>query len=202
LQENPGGVRKHEGETDPLVEVSDEDAGLRKGVDHGRKRSGTAGSQSTTNSLSSRGDLIPSDEEADAVPLDDEFAMILARRTTNAASEDQSSGKASSKRPNVSRASTRTTSSKSAKSRKSSSKKSDEPSEPAVIEQVDVPAIVDLHKEEDQVHLEQEMDVEQKGNAAQELATDRGLASSGLRVHISSKAIANRADRTTIDTEI
>jgi hypothetical protein len=201
LQENPGGVRKHEGETDPLVEVSDEDAGLRKGVDHGRKRSGTAGSRSTTNSLSSRGDLIPSDEEEDAVPLDDEFAMILARRTTNATSEDQNSGKASSKQPDVSRASTRTASSKSAKSRTSSSKKSDEPPEPTAMEQVDVPAIVDLHKE-DQVRLEQETDVERKRNAAQELATDRGLASPGSRVHIPSRTTTIRADRTTIDTEI
>jgi hypothetical protein len=193
LQENPGGVRKREGETDALVEASDEDIGLRKGANHGRKRSGTAGSRSTTNSLSSRGDLIPSDEEEDAVPLDDEFAVMLARRTPNATSEDQSSGKASSKRPDLSRASTRTVSSKSTKSRRSSSKKSDGLSEPTVVEQVEAPAIVDLHKEEDQVRLEQEMDAERKRKAAQKLATDRGLASPGSRVRIPSKSMTIRA---------
>jgi hypothetical protein len=189
LQENPGGGRKHEGEADPLIEASDEDDGVGKKAKHGRKRSGTAGSRSTTNSLSSRGDLIPSDEEDDAVPLDDEFAMILARRTTNVTSEDQSSGKASSKRPGVSRASTRTVSSKSTKSRRSSLKKSVEPTEQAVVEQVEAPTIVDLDKEEEQARVEQEMEVEQKRKAAQKLATDRGLASPGLKVPTTSNLV-------------
>lgn len=49
-----------------------------------RTRSSTQSSHDTaTNSLSSRGDLLPSDEE-DAVPLDDEFASTLVRRDTTA----------------------------------------------------------------------------------------------------------------------
>ena len=47
-----------------------------------RARSGTTGSADTRDSYSSRGDLWPSDEEADAIPLDDEFAMVLERRLT------------------------------------------------------------------------------------------------------------------------
>ena len=186
LQENPGGLRKYEGEADPLIEASDEDNGPETKAKHGRKRSGTSASRSTTNSLSSRGDLIPSDEEDDAVPLDEEFAMMLARRTTNAGSEDQSSGKASSKRPDVSRASTRTVSSKSTKSRRSSSKKSVDPIEQAVVEEVAAPSIGDLDKEEEQARLEQEMEVEQKRKAAQKLAADRGLVSPVSKVHSTS----------------
>ena len=182
LQENPGGSRKHEGETDPLIEASDEDEGLARRAKHGRKRSATSASRSTTNSLSSRGDLIPSDDEDDAVPLDDEFAMLLARRTTNTASEDQSSGKASSKRPGVSRASTRTVSSKSTKSRTSSSRKSVETTEAVPVEQVETPSFVDVNKEEELARVEQEMEVEQKREAAQKLATERGLASPGSKV--------------------
>jgi hypothetical protein len=187
LQENPGGARKQKNETDPLIEASDEDDGGGKKAKHRRKRSGTSGSRSTLNSLSSRGDLIPSDEEADAVPLDDEFAMMLARRTTNTGSEDQNSGRVSSKRPGPSRASTRTVSSKSTKSRRSSSKKSAEPTEPAVLEQIEAPTIVDLNKEEEQACVEQELEVERKREAAQKLAADRGLASPDLKVHIASK---------------
>ena len=184
LQENPGRARKLENETDPLIEASDEDDGAGKKAKHRRKRSGTSGSRSTTTSLSSRGDLIPSDEEADAVPLDDEFAMMLAKRTTNTGSEEQNSGRASSKRPGPSRASTRTVSSKSTKSRRSSSKKSAEPTEPAVVEQVEAPTIVDLDKEEEQACVEQELEVERKREAAQKLAADCGFASLSLKVHI------------------
>ncbi|ERS95758.1 hypothetical protein HMPREF1624_07833 [Sporothrix schenckii ATCC 58251] len=44
-----------------------------------RQRSGTTSSGDTSNSIRSRGDLFPSDEEddEDAVPLDDEFAVAL-----------------------------------------------------------------------------------------------------------------------------
>ncbi len=184
LQENPGGVRIRDiAATESLIEASDEsDSNERRTGGHGRKRSGTTGSRSTTNSLSSRGDLIPSDEEDDAVPLDDEFdTMILAKRTTN--SEDHSSGRGSSKRPGASR---RTTSSRSTKSgtqsRRSSSKKSIEPVDPSVTEQVEPPSIVDLTKEEERIRAEQEMEVEQKRQATQKLAAERGLASPGSKV--------------------
>ena len=195
LQENPGGARKDEGEADPLIEASDEDDGLGKRIKHGRKRSGTSASRSTSNSLSSRGDLIPSDEEDDAVPLDEEFAVMLARRTTNTGSEDQSSGRGSSKRPGVSPASTRTVSSKSTKSQRSKSKKSVEPTEPALVEQVQAPTIVDLNKEEEQAGVEQEMEVEQKREAAQKLATEHGLASPGSKVHVVSNLLLSGLTR-------
>jgi hypothetical protein len=58
---------------------------------HGRKRSSTSVSQATHTSLSSRGDLFPSDDEADAVPLDDEFATALERRTTGSGGRRRSS---------------------------------------------------------------------------------------------------------------
>lgn len=48
-----------------------------------RVRSATQGSTRTNDSLSSRGDIFPSDDEMDdAVPIDDEFALALERRTT------------------------------------------------------------------------------------------------------------------------
>lgn len=59
----------------------------------GRKRSATTGSGVTADSFSSRGDIFPSDDEDDAVPLDDEFAVVLERRTTNSVKDDASSGK-------------------------------------------------------------------------------------------------------------
>ena len=188
LRENPGGIRVRDHEADPLIEASDDEARIGRAGKHGRNRSGTAASRSTNNSLSSRGDLIPSDEEDDAVALDDEFAINLGRRTTNTGSEDQSSGRGSSKRPGASRASTTTTSSKSIKtnkSRRSSSKKSLEPIKASVDEGVDPPTIVDLRKEEEQVRIEQEMDVEQKREAAQKLAEDKGLSSPGMQTPVS-----------------
>ena len=106
-------------EAEPLlggVEAEGADAadallGAEEAQGKGRGRSGTVESRSTTNSLSSRGDLFPSDDEADAVPLDDEFAMALERRTT-AASDELSSGKKGGKSPGGSRSSTKTGSSR------------------------------------------------------------------------------------------
>lgn len=57
-----------------------------------RKRSGTSASHATTTSLSSRGDLFPSEDEDDAIPLDDEFATALERRTTSSNGRRRSSG--------------------------------------------------------------------------------------------------------------
>ena len=54
-----------------------------------RNRAGTTSSRSTQNSLSSRGDLFPSeDEAADAVPLDDSFALSFARRSSDSGEHD------------------------------------------------------------------------------------------------------------------
>ena len=114
LQENLGGIKPIGLKEDAVAEVCEDEGPAMKA--HGRNRSGTNASRSTLNSLSSRGDLIPSDEEADAVPLDDEFAVALERRVTTTTSEDQSSGRSrSSKVPRASRTSTRTLSSMSTK---------------------------------------------------------------------------------------
>ena len=108
LQENVGkGAR----EAEPLMEESEESITSKRRGRHGRNRSGTANSRSTTNSLSSRGDLFPSEDEDDAVPLDDEFAMVLGRRNTGTASDDRSSKK-SKRRPATSPVSTKTVSSR------------------------------------------------------------------------------------------
>ena len=166
LQENPGGLRIRDVESDPLIEEDPSETILQ------RPRSGTVGSRETQGSLSSRGDLIPSDEEEDAIALDDEFALALSRRITN---DGGSSGK-SSKRPRVSRASTRTISSKSTrsgrKSRRSSSKKSVEPMSPLSAEP---PSMIELGREEDKVRIEEELEVEQKRRAAQRAAMEQGL---------------------------
>ena len=188
LQENPGGLRIRDVEAEPLIEASDDDNDdgqiRRKG--HGRQRSETNASRSTTNSLSSRGDLIPSDEEDDAVPLGDEFSMALERRTTNAANEDRSSGKTgSTRRPDASRRSMRTASSKSSKS----TSKSRTPrvkhlpvAESTEPEEVLAPILADLKKEEDQVRTQEEEEVERKRDAAKKLAAARGLSSSDSQV--------------------
>ena len=177
-------------EVQPLIEEPEEDEGTwRRG--HGRQRSGTATSRSTTNSLSSRGDLIMSDEDEyeDAQPLDDSFAVMLSRRNTNQGStEDQSSGKTRSpggKRPGVSRnVSTRTVSSKSSKgqsgksSQRSASSKSLVVPPPNMIEEPpEPPTIADLRREEEDIAQEEELEVQQKREAAQRLALDRGLSS-------------------------
>lgn len=195
LQENPGGLRIRDVEEEPLVESEGEneiDTGKRKG--HGRQRSATSASRSTVTSHSSRGDLILSDEEDDAVPLDDEFAMILTRRTTTNELEEQSSGKSSGgKRPHPSRGSTRTVSSMSSKSanrsRRSSAKRSGEqtPERRIAMEEeflVKPASLDELRKEEERARSEQEMEVEKKREAAQKLAVDRGLVSPTPKVSL------------------
>jgi hypothetical protein len=180
LQENPGGLKKLGVEEEPLLEGHDE-SDHEVLVTPGRQRSATAASRSTTNSLSSRGDLIPSDEEADAVPLDDEFAVNLERRNTSTTSEDHGSGRSqSSRKPRISRTSTRTLSSLSTKdsngARRVSSIKS--PKEVEQIPAPSVPSLTELQKEEEQAKIEQESELAKKQEIAQKLAVERGLNAS------------------------
>ena len=96
LQDVAGESRKSSDEaaTSALLDSEDEEDyhEQRTQRNHKRNRSATANSQSTMNSLSSRGDLFPSeDEAADAVPLDDEFAISLTRHSTS--NDDFSSGR-------------------------------------------------------------------------------------------------------------
>lgn len=165
LQDVGEGSRKTRihGEDEPLISESESGDEGRKG--HGRKRSGTVGSRETTNSLSSRGDLFPSEDEDDAVPLGDEFAMVLARRTTQGTmSDDNSRGKSKA-------ASARTRSSKSlaslqTKKRRPSDERAEEP---------EISSMTDLKTEEDRIKVEEEGSIIRKREAAKRLAAERGL---------------------------
>lgn len=174
LQENVG---RRGQEAEPLIEER-----------RGRGRSGTTGSRSTTNSLSSRGDLFPSDDEDDAVPIDDEFAMQLGRRTT-ATSDENSSRKKGGKRPEGSRASTKTASSRDTRNmrgRRDTSGSSGRRSglvETAAEEEV--ASLTDLKHEEARVQAEEEAQVERRRKAAWRLASERGLSDAEDEINVS-----------------
>ncbi len=194
LQERPGMGRARQVEAEPLIEEADEsgeEARLRK---HRRKRSATSVSQSTNHSLSSRGDLFPSEDEDDAVPLDDEFAMVLERRNTGTTLDDHGSGKKSSgKRVAVSKASTKTTSSQDTRStgkREQDSRASaDQAADLPRTTTPTVPSMVDLKREEERVHREEEEEIEKNREAAQRLASERGLSSAEIESKVSSNPL-------------
>ncbi|CAG8904702.1 unnamed protein product [Penicillium egyptiacum] len=173
LQEHPG-ARRYEHEDEPLMEAMD-DEGPPSPTPNGRNRSATQSSRGTENSLSSRGDLFPSDEEEDAVPLDDEFALAFGRRGTGLESDDQSgpryeikSGSASSLGGDSSR--------KTKRKKKRSPKRS--PSYNDTV-QGDAPSLADLKSEEQRAALEEEAAIARRRLAAQELALSRGLDTGG-----------------------
>jgi hypothetical protein len=180
LQEHPGARRDTAAailEEEPLIEDSDEDFEPARDRKHKRNRSDTATSGHTTDSLSSRGDIFPSEDEDDAIPLDDEFAMALERRTTGSGDGD-SSGRSRArpaKGKSNSRLSIRTVSSKSIRSseRRPSALKRAEPLSTAI------PTLVDLKVEEERARIEEEEAVEKKREAAKRLALHRGLSFSG-----------------------
>ena len=204
LQERPGAVKKFPGmEANPLLEESEDDGIAQKKRKHGRTRRGTAGSGGTTDSFSSRGDIFPSEDEDDAVPLDDEFAMVLERRTTNSGLEDTSSGKTrSGKRPKPgSRKSTGTMSSRSTRQSYRSSRAASKspPRTPGngVIdtEARTVPSLTELKQEEEQARLEEEVGIARRREAAQRLALRRGLSISETDVpEVSSPSVEQKHD--------
>ncbi|OCL06254.1 hypothetical protein AOQ84DRAFT_321711 [Glonium stellatum] len=177
LTEHPGASRRADLEEQPLIEDSGEEevrGGRRKGQK--RNRSHTTGSGHTTDSLSSRGDIFPSEDEDDAVPLDDEFTMVLERRATGQGADDTSSGKTrSGKRSAGSRMSARTASSRSTheSGRKSRGDSQAKRSESAIEA---VPTLSDLKHEEERVQQEEEAEVERKRYEARQLAMKRGLS--------------------------
>ena len=157
-----------------------------------RNRSATNGSTTTTNSLSSRGDLFPSEDEDDAVPLDDEFAVALERRS---ASDETGSGKSRARRSTMSRTTTSSSRAKrkrrreSARSRETASevgsgdkgsghRASDAESARAALEE-GLPTMEDLKREEEAVRREEEGEVERKRREATRVAMKRGLSSEG-----------------------
>lgn len=176
LQENIGRGSR---EAEPLIDASGDSGQETRRGRHARNRSGTANSRSTTNSLSSRGDLLPSEDEDDAVPLDDEFAMVLERRNTGATSDDRSSKKSSTK-PARSRTSTKTVSPKdtknSRKKRRSTSVSSGKVPNVTRPTEADAPSMIDLKHEEEQACREEEAEIRTKRELAQQLALERGLS--------------------------
>lgn len=176
LQEQPSATALGRDETEPLIEESEDDDRVTNIRKHRRQRSDTENSRSTTNSLSSRGDLIMGDEEEDAQPLDDEFAVMLTRTNTGG-----------SRRPGLSsRKSARTASSKSSKSlatQRSNSSKSLQPiiaSPTLESTQAEPPSLSALRAEEEHLRREQELEIAQKREAAIHVAKQRGLSADTL----------------------
>ncbi|KAM5433831.1 hypothetical protein MferCBS31731_006971 [Microsporum ferrugineum] len=203
LQDNPGGLKRDAPEHAPLLEASDESDHASGGnkdnsqhykpETHPRKRRGTQSSNATSNSLSSRGDLIHSDEEEDAVPLDDEFnIMALGRRGGSIGGDDSvfsapRSVSGSIKETPSSRASNTSKKTKGKrrkrdrdlKRRRTMSKSSCSTSEldtSILVEPAtDGAALADLKREEEAARLEEEKAIERKRLAAQDLARQKGL---------------------------
>jgi hypothetical protein len=169
-----------EGESE---EDGEEDGEGGKG--HRRQRSSTTSSGATSDSFRSRGDLFPSDGEDDAIPLPDEFAMVLERRGTNSNVDDKSSGRTKSskgKRPAGLRSLSRTLSRTAQSSQsmltlagvRTNSEASNSPGgqSPGI---KNVPSLADLEHEEERIRLEEDGEVERKRQAAANLAVERGL---------------------------
>lgn len=168
-------------EAEPLLEDGEGVEEIRKGMQP-RGRSDTAGSGSASDSIRSRADLFPSEDEDDAVPLDDEFAMVLERRTTGSGGDDQSSAKRQGRLSSGSRTSTKTESSEDTRRSgepKRSSASAGMPSGAAMTEDSGIPTLDDLKGEEDAVRKEEEEDLERKRRAAMRLASKRGLSADG-----------------------
>ncbi|KAJ5373897.1 hypothetical protein N7517_005903 [Penicillium concentricum] len=172
LQEHPG-ARRYAHEDEPLMEAVDDDGEQFSPTPNRRNRSATQSSRGTDNSLSSRGDLFPSDEEEDAVPLDDEFALAFGRRGTGLESDDQSGAKSELIQ------SASASSLGAASSKKIKRKKKRSPKRSASAQSVDTPSLADLKTEEQRAALEEEADVERRRLAAHELALSRGLDTGG-----------------------
>lgn len=196
LQEHPGAHRAEadEEEGEPLIDDDlDDDREERDNGDvdmsRTRARSSTTGSGDTSDSFRSRGDLFPSDGEDDAVPISDEFAMVLERRTTGSSGmDDRGSGKTRSskgKRPSASRGMSRTvsrTTQSSSHSRQSVGAK--RASSTSVAQVQSLPStdslvgesLTDLQQEEERLQREEDAEVERKRQAAARLASERGLS--------------------------
>ncbi|EKV15785.1 hypothetical protein PDIG_23980 [Penicillium digitatum PHI26] len=181
LQEHPGARRyAHEGE--PLMETMDVDYDNENQLSptpNSRNRSSTQSSRGTYNSLRSRGDLFPSDEEEDAVPLDDEFALAFGRRGTGLESDDQSRARTEIAQ-SASTSSLGASSSKKAKRKKKCSPRQATVYNDAVISQsVDTTSMADMKTEEQRAALEEEANIARRRLAAHELALIRGLDLTG-----------------------
>ena len=189
LQEHPkGSMSRHAAhdEHEPLLPhnegeeyVSYQGVAISDVDDDGsrRKRSGTNSSRETDTSLSSRGDLIPSDDEEDAVPLDDDLATALARRGMGFDIDDGMLGdKLPFKSSMSGKVSLATTASSKASKRKGKRKSTRKPSSRTMDSfGSDSPVIVNLEEEERQAEFQQESEIKGKRLAAHRLALSHGL---------------------------
>lgn len=190
LQEHPGATQRldiHE-ETPLLESGGGVDRSASGYEENGRDRSATQSSRATSNSLSSRGDLIPSDEEEDAVPFDDEFALALGHRGTGLDSDDQTGGKSLSTRRSTSGTLSSTTDASfkelRMKKKRNSRKRSSRVTDIETNSGHETQSMSDLKKEEDQVELKEEQEITKRRLAAHRLASTRGLEQAN-RVSIS-----------------
>ncbi|KAJ5225386.1 hypothetical protein N7468_006611 [Penicillium chermesinum] len=175
LQENPGNLRRYVHEDEPLMAAMDEnEENLVSYQDSGRHRTPA-------------GICSPSDDEEDAVPLDDEFALALGRRGTGLESDDLSGSKPEIMRSPSGTSSLAETSSRKARrgKKKRSSTKSPMSTDQEVIHDADMPSLADLKKEEDQAAKEEELAIEKRRLAAQELAMKRGLDAQDAQLSVS-----------------
>lgn len=203
LQEHPGARRlAKDPEGEALLEESEE-ASAQQGRSkrRGRTRSDTVGSRETQDSFSSRGDIFPSDEEDDAIPLDDEFAMVLERRNTGTHSGPEtesssnktrslkrgkrpSAGSRVSSRRTLSSRSTRSSTGKRVRSRGNSSAAQTPVEEEAPRniaehdspQEVEPPTLEEITQEDRELAQEEEAEIERKRSEAQRAAEERGLA--------------------------
>lgn len=184
LQEHPG-ARRYAHEDEPLMQAmdgDDDDGDQFLPAPNGRDRSATQSSRGTDNSLSSRGDLFPSDEEEDAVPLDDEFALAFGRRGTGLESDDQSGTKSEIIQSASASSLGAASSKKTKRKKKRSPKRSPSYNDATIAQSVDTPSMTDLKTEEQHAALEEEVDIARRRLAAHELALSRGLDPVGDKV--------------------
>ncbi|EON97507.1 hypothetical protein UCRPA7_6968 [Phaeoacremonium minimum UCRPA7] len=179
LQDNPGGATQAESaEHEPLLGSEDDDDFRHYGIKtHSRKRSGTTGSGETSDSFRSRNDLFPSDGEGeeDAVPLDDEFAVALDKVDDRGSNKTRSISGASGKGKKImSRSASRGTLS-SNPSRSSLNIRKSSASLANLEDSIHAPSLEELQREEEEMRIEEDQEVERKRHAAAQLALERGL---------------------------
>ena len=169
-------------ESDEEGTADDGDAGK---AERRRPRRDTNSGDSVSDSIRSRADLFPSEDEADAVPLDDEFAIGLERRPTGGSgteSQERERGRESS-RGGAPSDTTYSSSEKKKRKRRSSTSTGAFVDAVATTAQIN-PGVRDAHtlsfddlkREEDEVQKLEEGEVERKRAAANQLALQRGLS--------------------------
>ena len=189
LQDRPGigrSRRRKDNERAPLIIDDDFDHNRQVGGSR-RSRASIASSGGTSDSLRSRGDLFQSDEEDDAVPLSDEFSIVLERRITGSSSDDTSISRNNGGKDEaycistvfkpVSENSRSSSYSKVSIRGQCTSTGYAQPGAPTISSPavtVQTPSLFDLQQENDRVTQEEEILIEVKRNAAAKLALQRG----------------------------